>query len=344
MPVTVRKRPLPPGIHDMGPDRRRSTTQPATYRPERLASLIPIPQLLTLNIRHPLHKHTSIETSFSAGCCCPAERKDALRTNVPRLDISRGPSVWCTEVRRLTFIGGRCHMSRVANSTIEAIHLLITDHLKPGDQLPSEQDLVRQIGVSRATVRDALTRLAAEGVVQRRWGVGTFVTQPSPRTASGILSLRPGIPGLLATTGGTPSVHRFKAAEASSDPELFPDFPETPTLSLLRVFALDGVPAIAIQDRLVCEFGRGRIDPLPLESVDTLVPDVLERVGIDFSSLEVEMWTAQLDKAGRETFDLTRSEPVIETKGVGSDADGRRILVSRGTYRTSVVHLSLTIA
>lgn len=234
-------------------------------------------------------------------------------------------------------------MTTVANTTIEAIRSLIQDHLEPGDQLPSEQELVRDVGVSRATIRDALARLATDGIIHKRWGIGSFVAEPTPRTATGMLAIRPGIPGLLATTGGTPSVHRFDAAESRADPELFPDFPETPTLSLVRVFALDGIPVISIQDRLVYEPGRERIDLLPLESVDTLVADVLEGVGIDFSSFEVELWATRLDKEGCSAFDLTRSEPVIETRGVGADAAGRRILVSRGLYRTRIVRLSLTV-
>ncbi len=235
-------------------------------------------------------------------------------------------------------------MTTIADTTIETIQSLIRSQLRPGDRLPSEQELVHQVGVSRATVRDALARLSADGLIQKRWGVGTFVTEPAPPTATGLLSIRPGIPGLLATTGGSPSVSRFEVTESPSAPDLFPDFPDTPTLSLLRVFALDGVPAVAIQDRLVCEFGRDRIDPLPLESVDTLVADVFERVGIDFSSLKVELWAATLAQERCSIFQLTGSEPAMETKGVGSDANGRRIVVSRGTYRTRVVRLSLTVA
>ncbi len=235
-------------------------------------------------------------------------------------------------------------MTTIANTTIRTIQSLIRNQLQPGDRLPSEQEFAHQFGVSRATVRDALARLSADGIIQKRWGVGTFVAEPAPPTATGLLSIRPGIPGLLATTGGSPSVSRFEVKEATSDPDLFPDFPDMPTLSLLRVFALDGVPAVAIQDRLVCEFGQSRIDPLPLESVDTLVADVFQRVGVDFSSLKVELWAADLSKERRSIFDLTRSEPAMETRGVGSDADGRRILVSRGIYRTSVVRLSLTVA
>jgi GntR family transcriptional regulator len=42
--------------------------------------------------------------------------------------------------------------------------------------LPSEGALVRMFGVSRITVRAALATLEAEGVIDRRQGIGTFVT------------------------------------------------------------------------------------------------------------------------------------------------------------------------
>jgi GntR family transcriptional regulator len=45
----------------------------------------------------------------------------------------------------------------------------------PGEQLPSEQELAAQLGISRATLREALLNLEQEGVVVRRHGVGTFV-------------------------------------------------------------------------------------------------------------------------------------------------------------------------
>ena len=48
--------------------------------------------------------------------------------------------------------------------------------LKPGDKLPNEVELSAQLGVSRATLREAIRTLAARGVLEVRRGRGTFVS------------------------------------------------------------------------------------------------------------------------------------------------------------------------
>jgi len=47
----------------------------------------------------------------------------------------------------------------------------------PGDQLPSEQVMLQEYEVSRLTLREALARLAALGIIQVRHGKGAFVTK-----------------------------------------------------------------------------------------------------------------------------------------------------------------------
>jgi GntR family transcriptional regulator, transcriptional repressor for pyruvate dehydrogenase complex len=55
--------------------------------------------------------------------------------------------------------------------------------LAPGDQLPSERELTKQLGVSRVSVRDALRMLEANGLIEVRVGAkgGAFVTAPAPK-------------------------------------------------------------------------------------------------------------------------------------------------------------------
>ena len=54
---------------------------------------------------------------------------------------------------------------------------IISDGFADG-RIPPEATLVEELGVSRTTVRDALAKLEAEGVIYRKQGSGTFVNQP----------------------------------------------------------------------------------------------------------------------------------------------------------------------
>jgi GntR family transcriptional regulator len=61
--------------------------------------------------------------------------------------------------------------------------------LRPGDPLPSDAMLCREFSVSRMTARNAVQRLAQEGLVQRVPGRGTFVAEPpAHRLADNLLS------------------------------------------------------------------------------------------------------------------------------------------------------------
>ncbi|AXK40628.1 FCD domain-containing protein [Crenobacter cavernae] len=48
--------------------------------------------------------------------------------------------------------------------------------LKPGDRLPPERVLAEELGVSRPSLREAIQKLAARGLLQSRQGGGTYVT------------------------------------------------------------------------------------------------------------------------------------------------------------------------
>ncbi len=68
--------------------------------------------------------------------------------------------------------------TRIYEEVVSQIHDLIQDgRLKPGAQLPSERELAETFKVSRASVREALRALEAEGLVNSRTGTGTFVAE-----------------------------------------------------------------------------------------------------------------------------------------------------------------------
>lgn len=60
--------------------------------------------------------------------------------------------------------------------------MVASGRLRDGDQLPTEEDLRGQYGVSRVTVRRALHSLEARGLLTRQQGRGTYVSAPFART------------------------------------------------------------------------------------------------------------------------------------------------------------------
>ncbi|MFF2297893.1 FadR/GntR family transcriptional regulator [Arthrobacter sp. NPDC058127] len=88
---------------------------------------------------------------------------------------------------------GPVSVSRISEVIVDQLKLLIrSGQLSLGDRLPSERDLCQRYGVSRATVREALRVLEANGLVVIKVGVhgGTFITSPSTeRLGEGLADL-----------------------------------------------------------------------------------------------------------------------------------------------------------
>jgi GntR family transcriptional repressor for pyruvate dehydrogenase complex len=68
-------------------------------------------------------------------------------------------------------------VARLADAVASALEKRILEgSLKPGDRLPAERDLAVELGVSRPSLREAIQRLAAKGLLTTRHGGGTVVT------------------------------------------------------------------------------------------------------------------------------------------------------------------------
>ena len=66
----------------------------------------------------------------------------------------------------------------LSQQTAQRLYAMIVaeGRLRPGDKLPNEVELSAQLGVSRATLREAIRTLTAQGVLEVRRGRGTFVS------------------------------------------------------------------------------------------------------------------------------------------------------------------------
>ncbi len=72
----------------------------------------------------------------------------------------------------------------------EALNRLIQDGTyRVGDRLPPEPELAQRLGISRATLREALRAFEDKGLITRRRGLGTFINAPTHVIDSGLEQL-----------------------------------------------------------------------------------------------------------------------------------------------------------
>ena len=84
---------------------------------------------------------------------------------------------------------------RLADQIIDKLASMIaTGELKPGDKLPSEPELMKNFGVGRSSIREAVGALSLIGLVTVRPGHGTHVAVPSEESQSKPI-------GLMLTVG-----------------------------------------------------------------------------------------------------------------------------------------------
>ncbi|MEP2123499.1 MAG: FadR/GntR family transcriptional regulator [Lentilitoribacter sp.] len=109
----------------------------------------------------------------------------------------------------------------VAVSISEAIE---TGQLHPGDRLPTEAELSHRFGVARTVVREAISLLRYNGVVESRRGVGAFVADPSQRSAFRIspacFEIRKQIVQLLQLRTGVQAGASAIAAQTRSEEQM----------------------------------------------------------------------------------------------------------------------------
>lgn len=72
--------------------------------------------------------------------------------------------------------------AKLSEKTSDRLYEMIVEEQRyvPGSKLPNENELSGELGVSRTTLREAISFLAAQGVLEIRRGKGTFVAENLP--------------------------------------------------------------------------------------------------------------------------------------------------------------------
>lgn len=121
-----------------------------------------------------------------------------------------------------------------------------------GGKLPAEPELAKSMGVSRATLREAMRSFEGQGLIRRRQGVGTFVVRQSSVLESGLEVLE-SIEALAAKTNlevkmGALHVDRLQASPEQS--ETLHVAVGAPLLQVSRIILAEGRPVSFLIDVL----------------------------------------------------------------------------------------------
>jgi GntR family transcriptional regulator len=217
----------------------------------------------------------------------------------------------------------------------------ILDNAYEDDRVPAEMDLANDLGVSRTTVRDALSRLENEGVIYRKQGAGTFVNRPGLRIRSRLDEIW-SYEAVLQAHGYEPSTQVLEIKQETADAELATDLSlakDAPVLKVRKLFLEDDQPVILTCNYIPLDLVEGAV-----KEEDFVVPIftyLSETVGLHLSYYlsEIVPVLAQGDLA--ETLHVPSPTAVLSLHETGYNENNEPILKALSYFRDDLLRLGL---
>jgi GntR family transcriptional regulator len=214
----------------------------------------------------------------------------------------------------------------------EVSAMVAAGELKPGDQLPSEADLVGRLGVARTTVREALKLLEQDGVVHVQHGKGRFVAPSVERPVTRLESVTAMMESLgyrvvnrvLAVDEGPARAEEARALHLT---------PGEPVIRLERVrlqgddpliYSLDVVPRGLLGERA------------PDGAWDGSLGELLASRGHEMASATAEIRAVTLDRAVARRIGWPGGKSWLLMVQTNFTRDGRPIIYSHDYHRGDV--------
>lgn len=213
----------------------------------------------------------------------------------------------------------------------------LIDHTPAGQRLPSEPDLAKQLGVSRATLRDAMRTFETQGLVRRRQGSGTFVVGRVQALDSGLEVLE-SLDTLAKRLGLEISVTNLSVERASADSEAAKHLELTvgaPLLRVRRVICTDGRPVAYLVDILPEDVLR--FDDLPSNFHGSVLDLLLQRgdpLKTSRANISALGATAEVAKA----LEIQRGDVLLNFCAQLFDANGRVVDYSLSYFIPGYFH------
>ena len=224
----------------------------------------------------------------------------------------------------------------------QQIKALITQSLqsgewKPGELIPSEVELAGRFKVSQGTVRKAIDELAAENLVMRRQGKGTFVsTHHEARAHFRFLRLVPdeGVPHYPES-----KFIEVKRVRAPADVARLMDLKSGDAVIFIkRVQYFDGVPTIVEELWLPGQIFKGLTAERLVEYKGPMYGLFETEFGTRMIRASEQIRAVCADAGAAQLLDIDVNTPLLSSERVSFTYGDKPVELRRGLYLTSHHH------
>jgi GntR family transcriptional regulator len=218
---------------------------------------------------------------------------------------------------------------------------LILDGKFEDGRIPSESDLATELGVSRTTIRDALSRLEIEGTVYRKQGAGTFVNRPGLQIKSRLDEIW-SYEAVLEAHGYQPFVKLLdvrKERPSEGIQEILGLDPDDEVTIIEKLFSEDSDPVIYTQNQI-----PSRIIPQELDEEQLTLPvyDLIEvccQQSLNYYLSEVVPIVA--DEELSRLLKVKINTPMLTLEETGYNDENEPVLWARSIFRDDLVRFRM---
>lgn len=213
---------------------------------------------------------------------------------------------------------------------------LQTGEWKPGEAIPSEMELAARFRVSQGTVRKAVDELAAENLVIRRQGKGTFVaTHAEQQVQYRFLKLLPDSGDLRLDGPAQRTITEFKRVRASADiAKLLALRSGDSVLHITRILSFNGVRTILEDIWLPSNSFKGlTADQMAHYHGPTYAMFELD-FGVRMVRAQEKLRAVLPDQQQAELLGVTTTTPLLSVERIAFTYNDTPMELRRGLYRT----------
>lgn len=207
-------------------------------------------------------------------------------------------------------------------------------------RIPSETELAAELGVSRTTVRDALSRLEQEGAIYRKQGAGTFVNEPGLQIKSRLEEIW-AYEDVLEAHGYTPSVTVLRIDRRGATDEEAKDLGIEHAAELVvveKLFLENQKPVVLTVNRIPAALLG---DHTAIDGVEPLYELLDVHADRHLSYFVSEIVPITLSGEIATALGVTSGTPAVSFEEIGFDQDNHPVVLTTSMFRDDLLRFRL---